>query len=293
MKLGQLNFIVLILKRENGHLIGTLSRPKHFATSNGLSFSEVSADTVTASVVRSSVEDGHLRLVVQNRADKRDEDDYEMALTGENQATLKPVGFPFDAWKISKVEGKADLHVATNWDANRFYTLEQDSDVPNVEMKHIFDEDQKDRQSANQMTKEDWEAVDKRDAQRRQGARKLLATGQLHAAKDFGEAAFVFQHGDLPDDYLLAHTLAVIAIAKGDAGATWIAAATLDRYLQSTAKPQIYGTQFETRDGQPSTQEPYNRDLISDALRQQLGVPSLSNQEEQRKRYDSPATQPQ
>ncbi len=42
-----------------------------------------------------------------------------------------------------------------------------------------------------------------------------------------------------PDDYLLAHTLAMIAVAKGDEGSLWIGTATLDRYLQSVGKPQI------------------------------------------------------
>jgi len=36
----------------------------------------------------------------------------------------------------------------------------------------------------------------------------------------------------------------LVAAAKGDQGAAWIAAATLDRYLQSVRQPQIYGTQF-------------------------------------------------
>ena len=72
----------------------------------------------------------------------------------------------------------------------------------------------------------------------------LLAAGALHTADDYRKAAFVFQHGDRSDDYLLAHTLALVAVAKGDQGAAWIAAATLDRYLQSVRQPQIYGTQY-------------------------------------------------
>jgi hypothetical protein len=35
MKLGQRNFIVLKLWNENSHWMGTLSRPKHFGTSDG------------------------------------------------------------------------------------------------------------------------------------------------------------------------------------------------------------------------------------------------------------------
>lgn len=132
--------------------------------------------------------------------------------------------------------------------------------------------------------------ISKQDAERREATRRLLAAGSLHASQDFASAAFIFQHGDTPEDYLLAHTLALVAVAKGDAGAAWIAAATLDRYLNAIGKPQIYGTQFHTKDAKPYTQEPYNRELISDSLRRQLDVPPVSAQEEQRKRYDAPAS---
>jgi len=126
----------------------------------------------------------------------------------------------------------------------------------------------------------------KGDETRRQQVMKLLADGALHSAEDFNEAAFLFQHGSRPDDYLLAHTLAMVAMRKGDAGAIWIASATLDRYLDSIKQPQIYGTQFHTPKDQLTTQEPYNRTLISDALRKQLGVPSLAEQDKQREGYN-------
>jgi hypothetical protein len=51
-------------------------------------------------------------------------------------------------------------------------------------------------------------------------------------------------------------------------------------------QPQIYGTQFFTPQNGPVTQEPYNRNLVSDALRRQLGVPSQAVQDEQRKQYE-------
>ena len=91
----------------------------------------------------------------------------------------------------------------------------------------------------------------------------------------------MFQHGSTSDDYLLAHTLAMIAVAKGDASALWIGSASLDRYLQSIGKPQIYGTQFKRDSDANATQQPYDRDLIQNALRRQLGVPSLAAQQEQ------------
>jgi hypothetical protein len=68
------------------------------------------------------------------------------------------------------------------------------------------------------------------------------------------------------------------------ATAIWIAAATLDRYLQNIGQKQIFGTQFLTHsqnDPEGWTQEPYDRTLISDALWDQLGVPAQKVQEEQ------------
>ena len=107
--------------------------------------------------------------------------------------------------------------------------------------------------------------MQKSDAERRTRTAALLKQGLLHTGPDFDHASLIFQHGTTPDDYLLAHVLAVIAVSKGQHGAVWISAATLDRYLQSMHRPQIIGTQYKVLNKDPSTQEPYNRDLISDA----------------------------
>jgi hypothetical protein len=82
----------------------------------------------------------------------------------------------------------------------------------------------------------------------------------------------------------------MVAVTKGDATAIWIAAATLDRYLQDVGQKQIFGTQFlsHTENGtEVWTQEPYDRTLVSDALRDQLGVPAQKFQEEQLKAYQA------
>jgi hypothetical protein len=91
----------------------------------------------------------------------------------------------------------------------------------------------------------------------------------------------LFQHGDTSQDSLLAHTLAMVAVAKGASSALWIAAATLDRYLQKIGQPQIFGTQFQQDGKNDWSQDPFDRDLISDPLRQRLGVPILAAQKMQ------------
>ncbi len=149
----------------------------------------------------------------------------------------------------------------------------------NAEMAEIFRADQAARADP---AKIDWSKVAAEDAVRRVRTKALLDAGALQSGDDFWQAAFVFQHGGEPADYLLAHTLAILAAARGRPDATWIAAATLDRYLQSIGQKQIYGTQFRSRPGQPTTQEPYDRTLVSDALRSALAVPTLAEQEKRR-----------
>jgi hypothetical protein len=159
------------------------------------------------------------------------------------------------------------------------------ADISNPEMAKIYDDDQ--RCALGRSDKDRLEESGPTDEQHRIAVRQLLKDGKLHTGEDFNKAAFIFQHGGTPGDYLLAHTLAVVAIARGDTSAIWIASATLDRYLMSIKQPQIYGTQYSWNNQDPTTQDPYNRELISDALRQALHVPTLAEQETGRKQMDA------
>jgi len=136
-----------------------------------------------------------------------------------------------------------------------------------------------------------WQKVRARDAERRRIVRQLLAAGPLENATAYKQAAFILQHGDKPGDYLLAHVLASTALAQGDPSARYIAAATLDRYLQSVHQPQIYGTQYDWKHPGPQpkdpTQAPYNSGLVSDSLRADFCVVSLRQQLENIRALDA------
>jgi hypothetical protein len=154
----------------------------------------------------------------------------------------------------------------------------------NAEMTAMFDADQGARLGDKII---DWSVVAAQDREHRKRAKALLDSGALGSGDDFYHAAFIFQHGDKPEDFLLAHSLAVIAAVRGRPDAAWIAAATLDRYLQSIGQKQVYGTQFSTPAGQAVTQEPYDRTLLSDALRAAMGVPPQAAQEKRRAEIDA------
>jgi hypothetical protein len=129
---------------------------------------------------------------------------------------------------------------------------------------------------------------------RRAEIRKLLAEGKVVSGEDFSDASLIFQHGQTSDDFLFAHILAVEALIRGGSADKWIAAATLDRYLQSVSQPQVFGTQYPG-DKAPGntpkpqvdpmvmniqrTQQPYDAKLLPDAVRQDFCVPDVSQQE--------------
>jgi hypothetical protein len=170
-----------------------------------------------------------------------------------------------------------------SWPAETRYPWPVDR-PSDAEMKRLFEADQAARLAPGRI---DWEIVAKEDLVRRNRTRELLAAGALKSGDDFWHAAFIFQHGGEASDYLLAHTLAVVAVARDRPDATWIAAATLDRYLQKIGQKQIYGTQFRTNGDAPTTQEPYDRALVSDALREALGVPNQAGQDKQRAQFEA------
>ena len=150
-------------------------------------------------------------------------------------------------------------------------------------IKQLFEEDQNDRRGAMSITPEQWKKIGERDAERRQEVHKMLDSGALKTGEDFEDASIIFQHGDRPRDYLLAHVLAMAAMEKGDAQARWIAAATQDRYLQAVKQPQVFGTQYKWTEMKPkphgATQEPYDKAVVSDALRREFCVSTYAGQQ--------------
>ena len=132
-----------------------------------------------------------------------------------------------------------------------------------------------------------------RGEERRRQVSAMLAKGQVQTAEDFHDAALLFQHGESADDYLLAHIFAVDAVIKGDDKSKFLAAATLDRYLQFINKPQVFGTQYAPLTpiqpataagnvgvfkGRIWTHMPFDEQILPDAVRHDYCVPDLEQQ---------------
>lgn len=273
------NLVVLTLTRGADGLRGTIERPGAISlmpVSRGIVISDVQG-AVFSAVVR------ELRTELAGRVIGYDAPDGRLRtsllqLDGESR-----LSFAFDAENpelatVTLVRAESSAAVVDDWDPEATYFVRNPPPAPNAEIAAIFAADQADRQGSSI----DWSVVGPRDEARRARVRQMLDEGLLRAAQDYYYAAFVFQHGSSPEDYLVAHALAIAAQAAGHPGAASIAAATLDRFLQNIDRPQIFGTQYTAKEGEPITQGKYDSELIPDSLRLALGVPTFEQQETRR-----------
>jgi hypothetical protein len=142
----------------------------------------------------------------------------------------------------------------------------------NRELAAISRADQADREAATI----DWKAMAERDRQRRARVDEIIAAGGAKTSWDYCNAALVMQHGTESASYRKAHELAVCGVETGmGRGCKGLAAAALDRYLQSIGKPQIYGTQVRRVDG-VWTLEPIDESAVTDEERRKWNLPPLA-----------------
>ena len=168
--------------------------------------------------------------------------------------------------------------------------------TPVMTPQQLLQEDQNDQpgHGPNGTSTVDEQQYNARVETRKQQVSALLANGELKSGEDFYDAAIIFLHGETADDYLFAHVLAMDAVVKNYDTAKWIAAATLDRYLQIIHQPQVFGTQYPldpnkshpAEDTTPAgrfkgrTHQPYNDTLLPDSLRTDFCVASRDQQEQ-------------
>lgn len=257
---------------------GTWVRPEYFV-SDGESFSKVTGPVIRRATISAHPVDDTIELIFDDPRPGATPDIFRIHALDAGHAEALYVGTGMEPFALVR---ETDGALIGPWDPHRSYVRQIDRPT-NTEMTAIFDADQAARQDRQKI---DWAVVGAADEQRRIRTQALIDAGTLRSGDDFLHAAFVFQHGGKPDDYLKAHLLAMIAVARGKPEANWIAAATLDRYLQSIGQPQVLGTQFKVSKDGKASQEPYARALLSDPLRQALRVPTLAEQEQQRRGYE-------
>jgi len=113
----------------------------------------------------------------------------------------------------------------------------------NEELARLCREDQADR-TPPEGKAVDWAVVAPRDKARLARVKELYAQNRLQTGADYYHAALILQHGEVPEDFLLAHELSVVSISKGDGNARSLAAVSEDRFLMYIGRPQRFATQY-------------------------------------------------
>ncbi len=142
----------------------------------------------------------------------------------------------------------------------------------NDELRRLYAEDQADRSPIlppNELIP--------RDRSRLRRVKELFAANGLRTANDYYHSAMILQHGEAPEDFLLAHEFGVVAMATGrmDPKTRWLAAASEDRFLMSIGRAQRFGTQFHSEGAGPVRLYTVSDD-VTDGFRRLMAVPALA-----------------
>lgn len=264
------------IESRGGTTIASWARPKHFSL-NEAGLSDLQGPVINLPAAK-LVDSGDALSLTFRKPGTTDDTRFILRAREGNLAKVEladlPPGFILEPFDVSR---ESTAPVFTEWRPSAMYRFNR-SYPNNPEMKAIFEADQ----AARTVDKIDWKKLGLEDAARLKRTRELLNANALNSGADFYYASFIFQHGSDPNDYLLAHLLAMAASARGY-DASWIGAATLDRYLQKIGGAQVFGTQYSKPSDGHWTQSPYNADLIPDSLRKAVGVPDRKSQDDKLK----------
>lgn len=146
----------------------------------------------------------------------------------------------------------------------------------NQELKFLCDEDQSDRTPPKGKSI-DLAFLGPRDKTRLKQVKQLYTQNLLKTANDYDCAATVLQHGEVPEDFLLAHEFWVVAVSKGknDRDTLSLVAASEDRFLMNIGRPQRFGTQLRSEVNGPIKLYPIDGG-VSDELRRLMIGHSLA-----------------
>lgn len=150
------------------------------------------------------------------------------------------------------------------------------------ELKELHESDQKDQNdpSWNEATDAEFGG---RQKLRRDRVMEIIEAGMLADLRDWDRAAILLQHGQSGEDFLLAHILSVPPGIADTGFGKFMCAATLDRFLWSCGRAQIFTTQSGAADPNVyAPSEPFD-DSMNQSLRALFSLPALRGRAETKK----------
>lgn len=153
----------------------------------------------------------------------------------------------------------------------------------NKELVTMYEEDQASRMNGPI----DWAVLSREDSIRRASVDRMIEEGKVKTAQDFYHAAMIYQHGNDTIASGKAVQYMKKAVEMDPSTNKWLLAAAIDRDLMRKGEPQIYGTQFlKNGMNEPYIQYEIDSTQVSDAQRQEYGVPTLAQQKIQLERMN-------
>ncbi|MFT8736767.1 MAG: hypothetical protein ABF760_04815 [Zymomonas mobilis] len=235
---------------------GFLSHPHLDITTKA--FTNVHGPLVREEIVASRLFDDHLFFSTRDGLGARH--DIEMRLDNNDSASLNILDIAGIRWPITRTNSRAPFTL--NWDINHVYTIDRPELPPNTEIIRIYREVQSSKSPNEEIA----------GAARLQRVKDIISQGKLHTAQDFNQAAYILNRSSKAEDALLAHSLAMAALANGDETAITTATNSLDHYLMLNGRPQIYGTCRQGLAKNSPIQQPYDNTAIPESLRHELGA---------------------
>lgn len=142
-----------------------------------------------------------------------------------------------------------------------------------AELQTIVDADQADREGG---AMKPGSAL--RDRERRQRVGQIFGEGCFKSAKDYSNAALVFQHGDQSDHYLQTFLWSKRSVALGDQSQMRMMALSIDRYLLSKGHKQLFASQASKDNSSPCWCLQRVEDTFPSKMRQQYMKATLADQ---------------
>lgn len=153
----------------------------------------------------------------------------------------------------------------------------------NKELVTMYEKDQASRMNGPI----DWAVLSREDSIRRASVDRMIEEGKVKTAQDFYHAAMIYQHGNDTIASGKAVQYMKKAVEMDPSTNKWLLAAAIDRDLMRKGEPQIYGTQFlKNGMNEPYIQYEIDSTQVSDAQRQEYGVPTLAQQKIQLERMN-------
>lgn len=153
----------------------------------------------------------------------------------------------------------------------------------NKELVTMYENDQASRMNGPI----DWAVLSREDSIRRASVDRMIEEGKVKTAQDFYHAAMIYQHGNDTIASGKAVQYMKKAVEMDPSTNKWLLAAAIDRDLMRKGEPQIYGTQFlKNGMNEPYIQYEIDSTQVSDAQRQEYGVPTLAQQKIQLERMN-------